>query len=156
MAKIVDLGKIKVGKLYVTPNDDIVRVVRINAVHNSAAIYNYHSHINQSVNLDVAAENFIQVFKLADAARAIGKRPATIRTYEAKGLVEKAKKIATNPDGKALTRIYSVEDIESLRLFFEKRRPVGRPRFDRSKKYSKEEVKNKLDQIKIGEVEWQI
>lgn len=151
MSKVVDFGKVKVGRLYINSNDNVVRVVKVNTTLNNVIVYNYHSHTNQIVDLDSADKLLTQVFKLAEVARAVGKKPTTIRKYEANGLIPKARKIATNPEGKAQTRIYSLEDVEQLKLFFEKRRPVGRPSMDRSKEYSREEVKNKLDQIKMKE-----
>lgn len=151
MAKINSVGKIKVGKLYELPNKDVVRVVRINVALNNVVVYNYHSHSNNTESLDSAESSFSQLFKLADVARFVGKKPETIRKYESLGLISKVRKIMTNPDGRAQTRVYSQEDIDQLRAFFETRRPVGRPRTRENKKYSKQEVKQKLDHIKMKE-----
>ena len=150
MSKVVDLGKIKVGKLYITQGNIVVRVVKVNLTLNNVIVYDYHSHTNSSFELDMAEKIFAPAFKLADAARAVGKKPSTIRKYENDGLIPKAKKVSSNPEGRAHMRVYSLEDIEQLRLFFERRRPVGRP-VSSSKEYKRKDVKLKLGNIKAKE-----
>ncbi len=151
MSKNTDFGKVKVGRLYIKPDSCVVRVVRVNMALENVIVYNYHSHTNEVVPFDLAVESFGQAYKLADVARVVGKKSATIRKYENDGLIPKARKITTNPEGRAQTRVYSQEDLEQLVVFFEKRRPAGRPSLNRGNVYNREEVKNKLDQIKIKE-----
>lgn len=151
MSKNTDFGKIKVGKLYIKPDNCVVRVMGVNIALKNVIVYNYHSHTNEVVPIDIAADSFGQAYKLADAARVVGKKSATIRKYENTGLIPKARKITTNPEGRAQTRVYSQEDLDQLVIFFERRRPAGRPSLYRSNASNKEEVKNKLDQIKMKE-----
>jgi hypothetical protein len=151
VANVSELGRIKVGKLYITSDDYIVRVVRINTMYNNVVFYNYHSHSNQSAEISLFEDSFMQAYKIADVARSLGRKASTIRKYESEGLLPKAKKISTNPEGKAQTRVYSQEDVDNLKSFFERRRPVGRPSYNRNNPLNKQEIKFKIDHIKMKE-----
>lgn len=152
MPKINNFGKLKINKLYFLPDGEVVRVVRINATNDNIIVYNYHSHTNQSLNLRDADRILIQAYKLADAAKYVGKKSATLRKYESVGLLPKAKKISTNPDGRAQTRVYSLEDLDELRRFFTSRRPVGRPRSKKIDHVNKNDIKQRIDILKAKEI----
>lgn len=121
------LTKIKVRKLYEASDGCAVRVIKIDWKRNLVICHNYHSHSNQAFALDECAKTFIPLFKIGDVAKMFGKQSSTIRKYEAKDLIPKAKKIALNGDGKTWTRVYSPSDIEVLMEFFDRRKPAGRP-----------------------------
>lgn len=121
------LARIKVERFYEIPEGHVVRVIRVDWRRNLLICRNYHSHSNQSFPLDESAKSFIPLFKIKDVARMFGKKAATIRKYESKGLLPMPKKIALSRSGKASTRVYSPSDIEALTEFFDRRRPVGRP-----------------------------
>lgn len=152
MHKVNNFGKLKINKLYFLPDGEVVRVVRINAANENVVAYNYHSHNNQSLSLDYCEKNLAQAYKLADAARYVNKKPSTLRKYENSGLIPKAKKISTNPDGRAQTRVYSLEDLDEIRRFFDNRRPAGRPRLRKREVLSKRDIKKKIDILSMKEV----
>lgn len=122
-----DLAKIRVNRLYSLPSGDVVRVVRLNWQQNKVFVFNYNSRSNQYYDYDIAPRIFSPLFKIGDVAKMFGKKPATLRKYENVGLIGKVNRISLGSGSERTTRVYGLRDIEEIALFFERRRPQGRP-----------------------------
>lgn len=138
------LAKIKVKRLYRLPSGNVVRVVRVDWRKNSVIVHNYHSHSNEYFEYSEISKIFEPLFSITEVAKILGKKSSTIRKYESIGLIPEARKISLNIEGKALTRVYTSKDIEDLSLFFQNRRPVGRPSSTNISGFNKDAVRKKI------------
>jgi hypothetical protein len=117
--------KLQKNKLYLSPSENLVRVVVVDS--DECIVYNYNSRQNERFNADLIKNQYQPVFLISEVARALCREPTTLRTYERENKIKPARRAPLGP--KRNVRIYTMQDVVELYDFFSgqrERRPSKR------------------------------
>lgn len=139
-----DLIKLQNKKFYLLPSGQLVQIVAINKAIEKVFVYNFESKSNEALDLDFAQKYFTPMIKIGELAKMIDRTPHTIRTYERRGLIDKARQFQIGDGTVQKIRLYSPDEIYEIVDFFIKRRGPGRPADHNVAKIDIDKVKKKL------------
>jgi hypothetical protein len=139
------VSKIERAKFYLTPSGALVRTLRVDEKHNRVIFKRYDEFVNDVLELDLAQQIWTPMFKIADAASIVSRKPSTLRKYERLGIIPSARQFDLNAEGTKKLRFYSWHDILDLVECINRIRPPGRPsKFNVPSNLNKEHVKKRL------------
>ena len=145
MSRDSRLSDIKKDSLYFMPSGNVVRVVKVDYKNNMFILHNYHSHSNESIDMETGVSVMKRAYSVSQVARIVKKSTSTIRKYESIGLLSQPKKIFMKPSGNRPYRVYSRSEVDDIITFFEKRGSAGRPYAQKHDTMSKSDIKHRLD-----------
>lgn len=120
-------AKVNKNNLYLSPSGQLVRAIVVNSFKNEAIVYNYGSCCNEVFDIDFIKKCYEPVFLIGEVAKALNRKPTTLRKYEETGKISPARKFSIGRRNQV--RVYTMEDVKALRAFFAEqatRRPPGR------------------------------
>jgi predicted metal-dependent hydrolase len=108
----------------------LIRVISVTPKENRVVIYQYSDQKKHHIEYDTAHLFVSPLFRIGEVAKFLQRSGDTIKKYEQKGLIPKARKYKT---GKNSIRLYEEADIMELADFFALRNAPGRPERTNSK-----------------------
>ncbi len=139
------LSKIERAKFYLAPSGVLVRTLRVDEKHNRVIFRRYDEFVNDVLDLDLAQQIWTPMFKIADTASIVSRKPGTLRKYERQGIIPKARQFDLNAAGTKKLRLYSWHDILDLVESINRIRPPGRPsKFNVPAKLNEDHIKKRL------------
>jgi hypothetical protein len=143
MSKI--LSKIDRNKFYLAPSNTLIRTLRVDEKHNRVIFKRYDEYVNDVLELDLAQQIWTPMFRIAEVASIVSRKPGTLRKYESAGLVPKARQFDLNGEGTKKMRLYSWHDILDLVEAIDRMNPPGRPsKFNVPAKLNRDHIKKRL------------
>jgi hypothetical protein len=127
-------------KLYLLPSGVLGRVIKVNNNVGKVFIVNLDTQSNEAVDLDFAEKYFTPMMTIGEVGKILDKKPHTIRTYERRGLINKARQFHAGSGTVKTVRLYSPDEVRDLLEFFAERRGPGRPAMTNLNKVDRDRV----------------
>lgn len=115
------------NKLFFNEKGDVIRLIGIVKKYNVVKIYNYSTFRDEIMSHDTAVYYLQPAYRIGEVAKILDKKADTIRKYETKGLIPKARQIPINASGTAVIRVYTARDVYDLVEILSLRNKAGRP-----------------------------